>query len=71
MEVMALYPANSLFLQGYLNAKGASNARTLQMIKDAGFSIKSETDLDELIGTEASKVELKSLKELRPAIRDR
>ena len=70
MEVMALYPANSLFLQGYLNAKGASGARTLQMIKDAGFSIKSETDLDELIGREASKVELKGLKELRPAIRD-
>jgi biotin synthase len=68
MEVMALYPANSLFLQGYLNAKGASNARTLRMIKDAGFSIKSETDLDELIGSENPKAELKTIKELRPAI---
>jgi biotin synthase len=70
MEVMALYPANSLFLQGYLNAKGGSNAHTLQMIKDAGFSIKSETNLDELIGNEASKVELKGPQELRPAIHD-
>ena len=52
MEVMALYPANSLFLQGYLNAKGSSNARTLRMIKDAGFSIKSEIDLDELLKIE-------------------
>ena len=70
MEVMALYPANSLFLQGYLNAKGSSNAHTLRMIKDAGFSIKSEVDLDELIGSEDSKVILKTLKELRPAIRE-
>ena len=69
MEVMALYPANSLFLQGYLNAKGASNARTLQMIKDAGFSIKSEVDLDGLIGGKSSKAVLKTIKELRPAIK--
>jgi biotin synthase len=67
MEVMALYPANSLFLQGYLNAKGATNARTLQMIKDAGFTIKSEMDLEGLIGEEGPKAELKNLKELRPA----
>ena len=68
LEVMALYPANSLFLQGYLNAKGSSNARTLRMIKDAGFSIKSELDLDDLIGSDGLKAELKTLKELRPAI---
>ncbi|MDE2027810.1 MAG: biotin synthase BioB, partial [Candidatus Omnitrophica bacterium] len=73
----ALYPANSLFLQGYLNAKGVSNTRTLQMIKDAGFSIKSEVDLDELLGrqesqqdaiTNGSKALLKTIKELRPSI---
>jgi len=68
MEVMALYPANSLFLQGYLNAKGSSNASTLRMIKDAGFSIKSEVELDELIHSNSPKTELKTLKELRPAI---
>ena len=55
LEVMALYPANSLFLQGYLNAKGSSNARTLRMIKDAGFSIKSEIDLDGLIVSDSPK----------------
>ncbi len=69
MEVMALYPANSLFLQGYLNAKGASNASTLRMIKDAGFSIKSEANLDGLIGSDNPKAELKTFKELRPAIK--
>jgi biotin synthase len=78
MEVMALYPANSLFLQGYLNAKGSSNARTLGMIKDAGFVIKSEINLDELLIREASLEDptqdvsgsLKTVKELRPAIQD-
>ena len=70
LEVMALYPANSLFLQGYLNVKGSSNAHTLRMIKDAGFSIKSEADLDGLIGSDNSKAELKTFKELRPTIQD-
>ena len=60
LEVMALYPANSLFLQGYLNAKGGSDARTLRMIKDAGFSIKSETGPDGLIVTDNPKAILKN-----------
>ena len=37
MEVMALYPANSMFIEGYLNATGTDASRTLQMIKDAGI----------------------------------
>jgi biotin synthase len=78
MEVMALYPANSLFLQGYLNAKGSSNSKTLRMIKDAGFAIKSECDLDDLIAGEGASDEfqaddaqtlIKTLKELRPQMR--
>ncbi len=68
MEVMALYPANSLFLQGYLNATGASNAQTLRMIKDAGFTIKSDIELDDLLDSGISKASLKSLPELRPAV---
>ena len=66
MEVMALYPANSLFLQGYLNAKGNSNAHTLGMIKDAGFIIKSEIDLEELLGE--TRMQLKTFKELHPTL---
>lgn len=75
MEVMALYPANSLFLQGYLNTKGSSNLKTLRMIKDAGFTIKSDENLDELIAREGQEEEfqvddaqvmIKDLKELRP-----
>lgn len=79
MEVMALYPANSLFLDGYLNTKGAERTRTLQMIKDAGFTIKSEIPLDELIKGEetsslpirkdaASATLMKGLRELRPEL---
>jgi biotin synthase len=64
MEVMALYPANSLFLEGYLNAKGSSSDRTLRMIKDAGFSIKSESEPDNCA---VPKAQLKTMTELRPA----
>ena len=66
MEVMALYPANSMFIDGYLNAKGAAASRTLQMIRDAGFAIK--TNQEELARLEEKKgdVLLKELEVLRP-----
>ena len=78
MEVMALYPANSLFLDGYLNAKGSTRLKTLQMIKDAGFTLDSEFGVDELLKNETpapqtavsdfSKIALKGLEELRPQL---
>lgn len=77
MEVMGLYPANSIFLQGYLNAKGETNFKTLTMIRDAGFSIKSDFPLEDLISSEnkdaavltkEQKALLKGLQELRPAM---
>jgi len=49
LEAMSLYPANSLFLDGYLNGQGADRLRTYQMIRDAGFEIESEHPLDELL----------------------
>ncbi len=79
MEILSLYPASSLFLQGYLNSKGSSNTKTLQMIKDAGFEIKSDEDLDQLISDEVeeipaanfdqAKAMIKDLKDLRPALK--
>lgn len=82
MQVLSLYPANSLFLQGYLNTKGDSRAKTLQMIKDAGFTIKSDFDIDTLLQQEraadaadnpaagccdeSGEIHLKGLTELRP-----
>lgn len=76
MEIMCLYPANSLFLDGYLNVKGSSTLKTLQMIKDAGFAIKSDHGLEEFLkkgerlptecSTNSSKPFMKGLKDLRP-----
>ncbi len=79
MEVMSLYPANSLFLDGYLNVKGEERRSTLQMIKDAGFTIRSEYPLDDLIQKEtvqsstpqrdgATKSLLKDIQDLRPQL---
>jgi len=60
MEVMALYAANSLFLDGYLNTKGEGRARTFQMIKDAGFTIESEYPLEDLIENECKNKQTSS-----------
>ncbi len=49
MQVMAFYPANSFFMEGYLNSQGSSKKFIYQMIKDAGFNINSNYSLDELI----------------------
>ena len=68
MEVMALYPANSMFIDGYLNAKGAAASHTLRMITDAGFTIR--TNREDLAGLEERKddVILKELRVLRPQL---
>ncbi|MCZ6679879.1 MAG: biotin synthase BioB [Candidatus Poribacteria bacterium] len=73
MEVMALYPANSLFIDGYLNAKGASRMRTIRMIKDAGFTIEGDRSVEDLLKQEESILTggdprdvIKDIKALRP-----
>lgn len=76
LEPLSLYPANSLFMDGYLNTRGNSRARTLQMIRDAGFTIKSDKSLDELLAREergepeeeptGQGVVMKSVQDLRP-----
>lgn len=71
MEVMALYPANSMFIDGYLNAEGSTASRTIEMIKDAGFTVKTNAeDIEQLNQGEIEKrdVLLKELKVLRPRI---
>ncbi len=77
LQAFALYPANSLFLDGYLNAKGSSRKKTLQMIKDAGFTIKSEQNLDDLLEKEDNnfhnnindcEIKTKKYKDLHPSI---
>ena len=55
MQSFALYPANSLFMDGYLNTKGSNMEGTLQMIKDAGFTPKTDFNMDALINAAKSK----------------
>jgi biotin synthase len=69
LEPLGLYVANSIFLQGYLNVKGSPDIRTLQMIKDLGFKIKSEFKLDDILKTAGegrSSLQLKRAEDLRP-----
>ncbi len=78
LEVMSLYAANSLFLHGYLNAKGSAANRTYQMIVDAGFEIESDFSVDGLIAPRSSAPHedqpiivgetsaIKTLEDLRP-----
>jgi biotin synthase len=40
LQVMALYPANSIFTQGYLTTAGATVRDDHQMIRDAGFELE-------------------------------
>ena len=61
LEVLALYPANSLFLDGYLNTVGADRLKTLRMIQDAGFTINSEIPLEEIIANDKKEAEGKKI----------
>jgi biotin synthase len=51
LQVMGLYPANSLFMDGYLNTQGTTLVQTLEMIKDGGFDIDSDKELENLLAT--------------------
>jgi biotin synthase len=39
LGALALWPANSLFVEGYLTTRGDATAETYRMIRDAGFEI--------------------------------
>ncbi len=78
LQPMAFFAANSLFLDGYLNAKGSDAANTYQMLKDAGFEIDSSFTIDELsaesdlvgVGPSGSEfdIKIKSKADLRPTL---
>jgi biotin synthase len=75
MEAMALFPANSLFMDGYLNARGNSRQKTLEMIRDAGFTIESDKSIGELLQkgqaqetSQQRSIFLKSEEDLRPGL---
>jgi biotin synthase len=39
LQVMSLYPANSMFMEGYLTTEGQDTSDAHQMISDAGFEV--------------------------------
>nr|CRH07659.1 Biotin synthase [Candidatus Magnetococcus massalia] len=41
MESLSLFPANSLFAEGYLNTAGHAAERTTKLVEDAGFFVES------------------------------
>lgn len=67
MQAFCLYPANSIFMDGYLNVMGSAQKETLRMILDAGFHIQCDEDIDiqELLDQE--EVSMKMGKDLRPS----
>ena len=82
LEPMSLLPANSLFLDGYLNGRGAERRRTYAMIEDAGFELVGDHtvgDLRDALPADAAPaaataadlthdgVTIKTMDELRPA----
>jgi len=53
LQALALYPANSLFVEGYLVTRGDKANKTIRMIRDAGFEIEGfEEDRCELSSAE-------------------
>ena len=81
LQAMALYPASSLFMDGYLNTTGTNTRQTLSLIKDAGFKIRGSFELEAILQkldaqetspdqstTGIESVVLKQMKDLRPVI---
>ena len=47
LQSLALYPANSLFVEGYLTTRGDAARDTYAMIRDAGFEVEGNPLFDE------------------------
>ena len=47
LQPLALYPANSLFVEGYLTTRGDAVNDTYRMIRDAGFEVQGNAAWDE------------------------
>ena len=71
LEALALYPANSLFVEGYLTTRGHGTQATYRMIRDAGFVVEradgTVASWDELGVADDYRVE-GSLQILKPSV---
>jgi biotin synthase len=71
MQPLALYPANSIFMDGYLNIKGTKEKETLRMIIDNGFEIEFEDkslDISKALDDDFQKPEMKDAGDLKPQL---
>jgi len=71
LEALALYPANSIFVEGYLTTRGRGAGATYRMIRDAGFVVEradgSIASWEELEVVDDYRVD-GSLQILKPAV---
>lgn len=67
LQPLALWPANSLFVEGYLTTRGDSIERTYRMIREAGFEIDGNPLYQG--GDAASGFEVPGGELLRPEVR--
>jgi biotin synthase len=54
LGALALWPANSLFVDGYLTTRGDAVTETYRMIEDAGFEVDGNPEYDALRAREAA-----------------
>ncbi|MBF0177755.1 MAG: biotin synthase BioB [Magnetococcales bacterium] len=47
LETLALYPANAVFSEGYLNTGGDTTKKTVSLIEDAGFVVERIEEKDD------------------------
>ena len=66
LEVMCLYPANSIFMDGYLNSRGAERERTYRMISDAGFTLSAGHSVNEKLDAAADEAAGDAAARLQP-----
>ncbi len=68
LEALALYPANSLFVEGYLTTRGDAVEDTYRMIRDAGFEVEGNPLYEAAASTSAFRLTGGDAEILRPEI---
>jgi biotin synthase len=67
LQSLALWPANSLFVEGYLTTRGDAVDETYRMIWDAGFEVDGNPLYDSLVGEHAAGAEVPGVGRFRLA----
>ena len=56
LQSLGLYPANSLFVGGYLTTQGDPFAETYTMIADAGFTVQPQPGVEPQAPNEDTRI---------------